>query len=85
MILEDFIINEKYSSYGALEKIKRMGMKINFCLKTLYNYIHKKIFIKLPSKDLPYKKKYKNSFNKRFKTITVDNDSEFMNTKAMEK
>ncbi len=169
MILEELIINKKYSPYAALKKAIKMGIKIRFCLKTLYNYIHNEIFLNLTLRDLPYKRKrhkkrskqkrirkiggtsienrediinkreeighwemdtvvsckgkkacllvlterysrkeiiiklkdktsksvvdaltklktkYKNTFSYRFKTITVDNGSEFMNMEAIEK
>ncbi len=61
--IEDLIINKRYSPYGAIEKSKEI-LKINFCLKTLYNYIHKGIFLKLKAKHLPYKKKYKRCYIK---------------------
>lgn len=56
--IERLIIKEKYSPYGVIKKING----VNFCLKTLYNYIHKGIFYKLKEEHLPYKKKYKRKY-----------------------
>ena len=55
--IEDGIINKKYSPYVALENAKRDGIEVNICLRTLYNYIDKELFIELTRKDLPYHKK----------------------------
>ncbi len=59
MFIETMIINKKCSPYVALEKAKKLGFKVNICLKTLYNYIHNEIFLNLTREHLPYKKKYK--------------------------
>lgn len=57
--LEDQILNKKVSPYVALELAKKAKFRVKFCLKTLYNYIHKEIFFKLSSKNLPYYRKKK--------------------------
>lgn len=59
--IEHLIIKERYSPYGAINKIKETE-EVNFCLKTLYNYIHKGIFYKLKETHLPYKKIYKGKY-----------------------
>ena len=41
------MMEEKTSPYVALEKAKKEGIYVNICEKTLYNYIHKEIFIEL--------------------------------------
>lgn len=56
--LEEMILKKKYSPYAAMEIAKKI-FKVNFSLKTLYNYIHNEIFLKLTSKDLPHKNKRK--------------------------
>ena len=43
--IEDGIVNKKYSPYAALENAKRDGIEVNICLRTLYNYIDKELFI----------------------------------------
>lgn len=59
--IERLILEEKYSPYAALEK-SRLKYEVNFCLKTLYNYIEKGIFYKLKRRHLPYKKKYSRDY-----------------------
>ena len=53
--LENSMLN-KNSPYAALEKAKKKGLNVNISLKTLYNYIHKELFIKFTNKDMCYKK-----------------------------
>ena len=55
--IENLIIIEKYSPFVALEVLKKK-YEIPFGWRTLYNYIYKKIFLKLRKKHLPYNKKY---------------------------
>lgn len=80
--IEKLILKEKYSPYAALE-IAKEKYNVNFCLKTLYNYIHKEIFYKLTNKNLPYKKKYaKEYIEKRIKKIggkSIELRSEIIN------
>lgn len=59
--IERLIVEEKYSPYAAMEKA-RLKYEVNFCLKTLYNYIEKGIFYRLKKTHLPYKKKYKRRY-----------------------
>ena len=61
--LEDLILEQKYSPYAAIELARKL-YDINFSLKTLYNYIHKGVFLKLTSKDLPHKRKVNKKYNK---------------------
>lgn len=56
--LEHLILKSKYSPYAALELAKKI-FNVNFCLKTLYNYIHSNVFLKLTPKSLPHKGKRK--------------------------
>ena len=58
--IENLIIKEKYSPFAALEVLKKK-YEIPFGWRTLYNYIYKKIFLKLRKKHLPYNKKYERS------------------------
>lgn len=81
--IEELIINKKYSPYAVIEKLKSKH-EINFCLKTLYNYIHKKIFYRLESKHLPYKKKHKQKYVKIKKIrknggISIETRSDIIN------
>lgn len=55
--IEESIVKKRNSPYVTLEKAKREGQDVNICLKTLYNYIEKELFIELTSKHLPYNKK----------------------------
>ena len=85
--IEDSIVNKKNSPYVTLENAKKEGQEVNICLRTLYNYIEKELFIELTKKHLPYNKKgrykrkrieklarkYPKTFSKRFCSITVDN------------
>lgn len=58
--IEDKIIIDKYSPYATLILAKKEFKEdVNFCLKTLYNYIHSDLFLYLNRKHLIYKKKRK--------------------------
>lgn len=59
--IERQILNNKVSPYVALELAKQEGFEVNFCVKTLYNYIHNGLFFELSKQHLPYLKKYKKS------------------------
>lgn len=84
--LEDVILLERKSPYAALELAKVNGYIVNICEKTLYNYIHSNLFLKLTSKDLPYKKKHK-KYAPRIKEIrkkkgrSIDERSEVINNR----
>ena len=56
--LEDKIIRENYSPYAALESAKTSGkvFKTTICVKTLYSYIDRGLFLHLTNADLPVKK-----------------------------
>ncbi len=55
LYVEEKIIKEHYSPYAVLCSIKNNNLKFNthVCEKTIYNYIHKGIFLSLSSSDLP--------------------------------
>ncbi len=70
--LEEHIKEKKQSPYVALENARKEGIEVNICLKTVYNYIDKEVFVELKRKDLPYnkKKRYKRGIkNKRIRKI----------------
>ena len=54
--IEEKIIKEKYSPASALAEAKKEGYEVNFCVKTLYNYIDEGLFPNLTNDDLPVKK-----------------------------
>ena len=54
--VENSMLNDRNSPYVALEKAKKENMEVNICLKTLYNYIHKQLFINFSEEDMIYKK-----------------------------
>lgn len=54
--IEDKIIKEKFSPSAALAAAREEGLEVNFCEKTLYNYIDMGLFPNLTSNDLPVKK-----------------------------
>ena len=47
------------SPYAALELAKSNAIKVNICLRTLYNYINGNLFLSLSRSNLIYKKKEK--------------------------
>ena len=53
--IENKIIKDKYSPAAALAEIRKKGYEVNFCVKTLYNYIDEGLFAKLTNDDLPVK------------------------------
>lgn len=57
--IEKTIMEEKTSPYVALGKAKKEG--IDICEKTLYNYIHKEIFIELTANSFPIKRNIRNN------------------------
>lgn len=71
--LEDEIIKHKKSPYAALKDLEKsnLSFETSICEKTLYNYIHAKLFFQLESKHLPYKKKKR---KKGFKPRMADNN-----------
>ena len=74
--IERKIIEEKYLPYATLiEARKEYGKKVNFCLKTLYNYIHGNIFLHLSRKHLIYNKKQKARYKKAKRIIKLGGDS----------
>ena len=54
--LEKSMLIDKNSPYVALENAKKKRLNVNISLKTLYNYIHKELFINFTKKDMCYKK-----------------------------
>lgn len=54
--VENSMLNDRNSPYVALEKAKKENIEVNICLKTLYNYIHKELFINFSEEDMIYKK-----------------------------
>mgnify|MGYP000492498511 FL=1 len=54
--VENSMLNDRNSPYVALEKAKKENIEVNICLKTLYNYIHKQLFINFSEEDMIYKK-----------------------------
>ena len=54
--IENKIIKDKYSPAAALAEARKKGYEVNFCVKTLYNYIDEGLFVKLTNDDLPIKK-----------------------------
>ena len=54
--IENKIIKDKYSPAAALAEARKKGYEVNFCVKTLYNYIDEGLFAKLTNDDLPIKK-----------------------------
>ena len=53
--IENKIIKDKYSPAAALAEARKKGYEVNFCVKTLYNYIDEGLFAKLTNDDLPVK------------------------------
>ena len=84
--LENSMLIDKNSPYVALENAKKKGLNVNISLKTLYNYIHKELFIKFTKKDMCYKKDRKKK-NKKEKTIrrqggkSIEQRSEIVNNR----
>lgn len=54
--IEKKIIEDKYSPASALAEAKKKGYEVNFCVKTLYNYIYEGVFTNLTNDALPVKK-----------------------------
>jgi len=63
---EKEIIENKKSPYAVLKDIEKNNTKfeVSICVKTLYSYIHAKLFIKLNTDHLPYKKRRKKAYSK---------------------
>lgn len=75
--IENTIIEHKYSPSAALAEARKNGYKVNFCERTLYNYIDEGLFIRLTNNDLPVKKigkkrpyhHVRTAYNKKGKSI----------------
>lgn len=84
--LEHSMLVEKNSPYVALENAKKEGLEVNISLKTLYNYIHKELFLKLTEKDMCYKKDRRKKIQKS-KTIrkqggkSIEQRADIINTR----
>ena len=57
--IEDYIGEKKYSPYAAIVRLKNdeSYLKTPICVRTLYNYIEKELFLNITKKDLPRKGK----------------------------
>jgi len=62
---EDEIIKNRKSPYVVLKEIEKNNIKfdVSICEKTLYNYIHAKLFFKLNADHLAYKKRKKKAYS----------------------
>lgn len=54
--IEEMIIKHKFSPSAALAEARKKDYDVNFCEKTLYNYIDEGLFMNLTNDDLPVKK-----------------------------
>lgn len=73
--IEDMIITKRVSPYVALLLAKKMGIEVNICLRTLYNYIHGNLFLKLGRSSLIYKKKEKRKKKTEKRTLKRGGES----------
>lgn len=73
--IEDKILNENQSPDVVIGRIKAKGLKFktSICTKTLYNYIVKRIFLKLSNKDLLNKKNKPKRKYKRVQKMALNN------------
>lgn len=64
--IEKKIVKEKYSPAAVLGEIEAQGLKFDttICVRTLYNYIDKGIFLHLTNKNLTFKGKRKRKYRK---------------------
>lgn len=64
--IEDKICNDGYSPEAVLGELKVKGnpFKTTICVRTLYSYIDKGIFLNLSNKDLPIKSKKRRRYHK---------------------
>jgi len=73
--IENKIIHEKYSPDAVMGEIKskKKIFKTTICTKTVYNYIDKRVFLKLTNDDLLVKRKgYKRKY-KRISKVALNN------------
>lgn len=54
--LENKILKENYSPYAAMVAARKACYNVNFCLTTLYSYIHKRVFCRLDGKAIKGRK-----------------------------
>lgn len=62
---EKLIKEDRYSPYAVSIELKKNNAHTKLCKATIYNYIHKGIFLNLTEKDLIYKTKTKKKHEKR--------------------
>lgn len=67
--IEDKIVNHDYTPLAVLGEIKKLKLQFatSICVRTLYSYIEKGIFLRLSIKHLPLKSKQK----KRNRSVTI--------------
>lgn len=75
--IEGKIREERWSPAAVIGDIKAKGMKfdVSICIKTLYNYIERDLFLGISNKDLLYKKKPRKRSEKRVRTVALNNRS----------
>lgn len=66
---ERLIRENRYSPYAVSVELKKTKARTQLCKGTIYNYIHKGIFLNLSKKDLIYKTKKKREKNQEKKTL----------------
>ena len=64
--IERKIISERYSPAAVLGEIRARGMAFQtmVCVKTLYNYIDRRVFLRLSNEHLPRRKDFKRPYGK---------------------
>ena len=73
--IEKKIVDERMSPYAALELAKSNAVRVNICLRTLYNYINGNLFLSLSRSNLIYKKKEKTVRKKEKRSLKRGGES----------
>lgn len=83
---EHMILEKRFSPCAILAYIRnnQLSFSTNVCFKTLYNYVHHKVFLNLDITKLPYHKKLKHKNKKReakkiIKGASIEDRPEFIN------
>ena len=75
--IEHKIKDEKWSPEAVIGYIKENGLtfKVSICIKTLYNYIDRDLFLHISNKDLLFKKDSPKKVTHRVRTVSLNNRS----------
>lgn len=71
--LEELIGKKRYSPEAALATVRKEGTSTSLCVKTLYNYIDRGVFLHISNQDLPVKRDRKKRSYRPLRSVAWNN------------